>query len=184
MRGGLSFRRRRLAFTLVELLVVMAIIALLLGLTLPSFQRAILSAQSTRCAGNLRAIGIAVSQAASDNDNEYPAISQAATSPYPPGSDAKDLYDTLSPYGITSNLLECPTDLQSGSGSAFKQYGSSYEWNPAFDDEVTVTPILYFSPTVQVPVNNSRVHLCFDFNPVHNGRPNYLYGDGHVRAHN
>jgi prepilin-type N-terminal cleavage/methylation domain-containing protein/prepilin-type processing-associated H-X9-DG protein len=178
------FRRRRLAFTLVELLVVIAIIALLAGLATPAYHRAIQSAQSVKCAGNLRAIGVAISQAATDNDNEYPAISQAATSPYPPGSNARDLYDTLSPYGVTSNTLECPTDINSGTTSAFKQYGSSYEWNPAFDDEVTVTPILYFSPTIQIPVNNSKVHLCFDFNPIHFGRPNYLYGDGHVRAHN
>jgi prepilin-type N-terminal cleavage/methylation domain-containing protein/prepilin-type processing-associated H-X9-DG protein len=185
MKRDLLLRRRRLAFTLVELLVVIAIIALLAGLMNPALRRAIQSAQSTKCAGNLRTIGFAVSQAASDNDNQYPEISQTAPpSPYPVGSGAKDLYDTLSPYGVTTNTLECPTDLQAGAGSAYTQYGSSYEWNPAFDDEVTVTPILYASPTVQIPVNNSRVHLCFDFNPVHNGRPNYLYGDGHVRAHN
>ena len=125
---------------------------------------------------------MAVSQAANDNDNQYPAISQMASSPYPAGSDAKDLYDTLNAYGMTSNDLECPTDGKAP-GSAYALYGSSYEWNPAFDDEVTVTPILFWSPTVQIPVNSSRVHLCYDFNPIHNGRPNYLYGDGHVKAH-
>lgn len=183
MTRPLLLRRSRLAFTLVEVLVVIAIIGLMCGLTLPAFQRAIQSAQSAKCAANLRTIGMAVTQAATDNDNQYPEISQAASSPYPAGSDAKDLYDTLHPYGIESNDLECPSDMQAGIDSAYKKYGSSYEWNPAFDDEVTVTPILYWSPTVQIPVNSSRVHLCYDFNPVHNGRPNYLYGDGHVRAH-
>jgi prepilin-type processing-associated H-X9-DG protein/prepilin-type N-terminal cleavage/methylation domain-containing protein len=181
-RNSLLLRRRRLAFTLVEMLVVLGIIGLLAGLGLPAFSRAIQSAQSTKCASNLRTIGVAVSQAASDNDNQYPEISQMSSSPYPTGSAAKDLYDTLNAYGVTSNDLECPTDGK-GPGSAYALYGSSYEWNPAFDDEVTVTPILFASPTVQIPVNSSRVHLCYDFNPIHNGRPNYLYGDGHVKAH-
>jgi prepilin-type N-terminal cleavage/methylation domain-containing protein/prepilin-type processing-associated H-X9-DG protein len=179
----------RRAFTLIELLVVIAIIALLIGLVQPAYTRAILSARSAKCASNLRCLGVAVMQAATDNDNQYPEIAQAATNPYPTGSNAKDLYDTLSPYGITPDVLQCPVDMSS-SPSAYTQYampgqygGSSYEWNPAFDDEVTVTPILYWSPTVQIPVNSSRVHLLYDFNPIHNGRPNYLYGDGHVRAH-
>jgi prepilin-type processing-associated H-X9-DG protein len=174
--------RSRIAFSLVELLVVMAIIALTAALIQPSYQRAMQSARSVKCAANLRTLGAAVSQAASDNDGQYPEISQAATSPYPVGSAAKDLYDTLSPYGVTSNDLQCPVDVSSP-GSAYTQYGSSYEWNPAFDDEVTVTPIIYWTPGNPIPVSSARVHLLTDFNAVHNGRSNTLYGDGHVRMH-
>jgi prepilin-type N-terminal cleavage/methylation domain-containing protein/prepilin-type processing-associated H-X9-DG protein len=181
-RAKLHSRRRRLAFTLIELLVVMTIIALLVALLNPALARAMASARSTKCALNLRSIGAALTQAANDNDSQYPEISQAASSPYPAGSGAKDLYDTLSPYGLSSNDLQCPSDVGS-TPSAYSQYGSSYEWNPAFDDEVTVTPIIYWSPTVQIPVNSSHVHLCYDFNAIHNGRPNTLYGDGHVRTH-
>jgi len=176
-------RPARLAFTLVELLVVLAIIALLAGLLQPAYSRAIMSARSAQCVANLRTIGLAVSQAAADNNNQYPEIAQAASNPYPAGSNAKDLYDTLSPYGIATNNLQCPVDMSSGTASAFAQYGSSYEWNPAYDDEVVTTPILYATPNVQIPMNSSRVHLLYDFNPIHNGRPNYLYGDGHIRAH-
>jgi prepilin-type N-terminal cleavage/methylation domain-containing protein/prepilin-type processing-associated H-X9-DG protein len=178
----LSLRRRLVAFTLVELLVVMAIIALLAGLGMPAYQHAVATAQSTKCASNLRGIGVAVTEAATDNNNEYPAIQQSGGPVYPPSANAKDLYDTLSPYGLSSNDLKCPTDVASGA-SAFSQYGSSYEWDPAFDDEVTVTPIIYVTSTFQIPINNSRVHLCYDVNAIHNGRPNTLYGDGHVRSH-
>lgn len=170
-------------FTIVELLVTIAIIALLAGLAYPAFQSSMMKARSIQCASNLRKIGAAVTQAASDNDNTYPEISQAAVSPYPAGSDAKDLYDTLSPYGLVKTDLQCATDIQQGKASAYQMYGSSYEWNPAFDDETTVTPIIYWSSTVSIPVNSSRVRLCTDFNALHNGRMNILYGDGHIRTH-
>ncbi len=56
------------AFTLVELLVVVAIIALLLAILLPSLQKAKLVAQTTVCGANMRQIGMAMEYYGQDND--------------------------------------------------------------------------------------------------------------------
>ena len=171
----------RIAYTLVEMLVVVAIIGLLLGLIFPSFSAMILKAQSEKCAANLRSIGAAAALAAADNNGQYPEINQAGAQVYPTGSGATNLLGALGSYGIVTNTIQCPVDMQH-SPSSFSLYGSSYEWNPVFDDESIVTPILYLNSNTKIPVNSSRVRLCTDFNPIHRGKMNAVYGDGHVIA--
>jgi len=64
----------RRAFTQVELLVVIGIIAIVIGLLIPMISHARVAMRRPLCASNLRQIGILLHAYANDNGGEIPAI--------------------------------------------------------------------------------------------------------------
>jgi prepilin-type N-terminal cleavage/methylation domain-containing protein len=85
--------RGRNAFTLIELLVVVAIIAILAALLLPALAGAKQWSVRTKCASNLRQIGLGMAMYADDSNGLYPESggliqwNQSATIPSTGGSD-------------------------------------------------------------------------------------------------
>src|SRR5258706_15109303 len=70
-RGVFRLRVKR-AFTLIELLTVIAIIAVLAGLLFPVFAAARGKAREITCVSNLRQIGLAIKMYTQDYDELYP----------------------------------------------------------------------------------------------------------------
>src|SRR5688500_2871501 len=72
-------RRRRpvCAFTLVELLVVIGIIAVLIGIMLPVLSKARAQANRAECLSNIRQLGVAVLMYCNDNDGWFPTFAAA-----------------------------------------------------------------------------------------------------------
>ena len=64
--------RRMLGFTLVELLVVIAVICILAALVVPAVSKIRTTAQRVACASNLRQVGLAYMQYYQDNDQNLP----------------------------------------------------------------------------------------------------------------
>ncbi len=65
--------RTRSAFTLVELLVVIGIIALLIGILLPALQKAKDSANTLKCSANLRSVGQGLAMYVTNYKQTFPA---------------------------------------------------------------------------------------------------------------
>lgn len=170
------------AFSLVELLVTIAIIAMLSSLAMPQYQRIRQKADSVACSSNLKQIGVAEHLYAQDNGDRYPKIeSRPGQNPiYPGDAKAQTPLDAFKDYGVTEKTLQCPADLKGF--NYFAKYGCSFDFRPMLDDELTSNPQIYtrhgqFAPPL------SRIRIATDFEPVHSGHANRLYADGHVKMY-
>ena len=88
-RNGAALRSR-VAFTLVELLVVISIIGMLMGLLLPAVQAAREAARRNTCNNNLKQLGLGMINMVSTGAGRYPGYKEPLTivpvraSPFPP----------------------------------------------------------------------------------------------------
>jgi len=134
MKGSTS----RSAFTLIELLIVVAIIAILAAIAVPNFLEAQVRSKVSRCSADMRTLATALESYAVDNRK------------YPPGY-----------LQIDANAKNLPPELQQNGGITGVRMGWIYHWltTPiAYTSSVPKDP---FGTAARISNNNQPTHNDF-----------------------
>lgn len=156
-------------FTLVELLVVLAIVALLAGLALPVYRRVTEHARAAACVANERQLGLALNQYLTDNNLTMPMLAAGRRDL---SEDVPVIDNTLNGYAKDVRVFACPADR----GFAAKS-GTSYYWNVALNgQQVSALHFLFTADPTRIPVlaDKEGFHLYSE------NKVNLLYADGHA----
>src|SRR3989338_5667065 len=107
-------RKNQKGFTLVEIMIVVAIIALLAAIAIPNLLRARLSANEALAQGTLRTLSTAAETFATANNGNYPANEAALTGATPPYINQAYCGLTMSGY-----IFTCPAATMTAAGYVF-----------------------------------------------------------------
>lgn len=118
-------RQEKNRFTLIELLIVIAIIAILAGMLLPALNAARNKARETLCTGNMKQIGTAIANYVGDSDDMLPRVVNNSNDYF---RDYFHRYLGIAEYEKTQKgVLFCPTHDIVPPVDANTRYYSSYQ---------------------------------------------------------
>ncbi len=203
-----SVRSKKQGFTLVEILVVIAIVVLLAALIFPVFNRARNAARTATCASNLKQIGLAFRLYTEDYRGLHPAFMPVTN---PDCGWAEKIY----PYTRSTAVFSCPSyeygEFRPGCPASKPTNDSGhpwYNWDGSYNFNILVGPSRRFSDT---RIRNPSATILFcdgqgdvtdygtlvgsnfvngvpidprDFSDLgdrHNYGSNAAYADGHVK---
>jgi prepilin-type N-terminal cleavage/methylation domain-containing protein/prepilin-type processing-associated H-X9-DG protein len=181
---------RRGAFTLVELLVVLAIMSVLTGILLPALARARAQALRQTCTSNLRQLGMALALYTQDYDERLPSFrAEPASAAH---ADQLDYWhdhfcaglnlfpgercwaDLAAPYTRSDRVFFCPAD-----GRPRERPVTSYEFKPGLAQAPALAAIER-PASVATLYEQWSYHLERQSEYSGSAAGNILFVDGHV----
>jgi len=152
------------AFTLVELIVVIAIIGTLAGIAIPMGRSMVRRSREASCLNQLRSIAIGMQGYLQDHQNRLPELATGRNSK---SSGEPVLETVLLPYVESEEVFHCPAD-----DHEYGKAGSSYGWNHT-QNGLHVDKLAFFG----IQARPDKIPLVFDKEAWHPGGTNFLYAD-------
>jgi len=185
-------------FSLLELLIVVAIISLLAALLLPAIQKSAAKARQAGCLSNLRQIGLAMAAFAHEYRDRYPmqtpkeeggsrGSDPAPLTGFTNFSFSADHFRPLSNDLVNPRVLLCPADRRAKAGTSFsslRRESISFWTNekalPGQSETVLAGDWNVTNSMTASAVATNVTSLQFT-REVHGSRGNVLHADGHVQ---
>ncbi len=186
--------RTRAAFSLIELLVVISIIALLIGILLPTLPKVRDSARKAACGASLRSVGQALQMYQSQYKDVFPKA-RYIPRPWLSGDTDPSLREVMASYMDAENAYRCPGDkwvfeAEYTDGPETKKCGMSYIYLPTLSGQ-KFEDTFWYKRMRKTP---SDTPVSFDFDngnfekedkssvyvPFFHASRNLLFADGNV----
>ena len=165
--------RRPSGFSLVELLIVIAVIATLATLVLPTLRKAVSLTRMAACQHNLHSAGVAIRMYLNESDDIMPV---AAQMPSLALTDEPGIAEALAEWLDHPRVLRCPADYVV---DYYQREGSSYEYHSLLGGRPVDESFL------SEQWGEGRTPVMNDYEPFHGpagrkGSTNFLFADSHV----
>ena len=151
-------------FTLTEVLIVMAIIVVLAGISIPLGRSILGKSRQAACLNNLRSLGVGLESYLQDHQQKLPELAAGRASK---ADDSPVVETVLLPYIETPEAFKCPQDSKQ-----YHKSGSSYLWNST-QSGLHVSQLSFFG----IKDRPDKIPLITDKEAWHPSGTNFLYAD-------
>ena len=193
MKHKNSVSLKNKAFSLVELLVVVMIIAILAGMLLPALAKAKGRATRIKCVNNLKNVGLAFRVFSVDHADQFPMMvstNVGGSHEFATGLTTFRHFQTMSNELATPKLLVCPSDTRPEAGDFMHLSNANLSYFVGLNAVETMPQCLLSGDrnltTNGVPLSTGVVELMSDTevgwtSAMHMGQGNIALGDGSVQ---